>query len=81
MYVLNMRTTVDIDMDIMMACKSMAKEKGMSLGKALSDMARKGFGMAGSAKRNALGIPMLPSRSGVVVTNEIIDQLRDEMGI
>ena len=38
-----MRTTVTIDDDVLAAARALAKQNGTSLGRALSEMARRGF--------------------------------------
>ena len=38
-----MRTTVTIDDDVLAAARALAKRRGISLGKALSELARRGF--------------------------------------
>lgn len=73
-----MRTTLDIDDDVLFAAKEMAKRRGMSMGKALSDLARQALSRrAETPSRN--GVPIFPhqAESGVV-TLELINQLRDE---
>lgn len=73
-----MRTTLDIDDDVLFAAKEMAKRKGTSMGKALSDLARQALSrQAETPSRN--GVPLFPrqAESGVV-TLELINQLRDE---
>ena len=73
-----MRTTLDIDDDVLFAAKEMAKRKGTSMGKVLSDLARQALSrQADILSRN--GVPLFPrqAESGVV-TLELINQLRDE---
>jgi len=73
-----MRTTLDIDDDVLFAAKEMAKRKGTSMGKVLSDLARQALSrQADTPLRN--GVPLFPrqAESGVV-TLELINQLRDE---
>jgi len=38
-----MRTTLDIDEDILAAAKELARQKGITAGKVLSNLARKGL--------------------------------------
>lgn len=73
-----MRTTLDIDEDVLFAAKEMAKRRGVSMGKALSDLARQALSrQTETLLRN--GVPLFPpqAESGVV-TLELINQLRDE---
>lgn len=82
-----MRTTLDIEDDVLMAARETARRNKLSIGAVISDLARRTLTAqstdrgrrrekqhAGLAK---LGIEPLPRRGGVV-TNEIINQLRDD---
>jgi len=73
-----MRTTLDIDEDILLAAKEIARDQKTNVGKVVSDMARKGFNRPVKFKtRN--GIPLFPRKPGAgVVTLEIVNRLRDE---
>ena len=73
-----MRTTLDIDEDILLAAKEIARDQKTNVGKVVSDMARKGFNRPVKFKtRN--GIPQLPRRpGGGVVTLDLVNRLRDE---
>lgn len=87
-----MRTTLDIDDDLLFAAKEMARRERKSAGKVVSELMRKGLTGHGDtghgaeqqtekAKRlAAYGLHPLPHR-GVVVTNELVNKLRDELGI
>jgi hypothetical protein len=82
-----MRTTLDIEDDVLLAAKETARQRKLSLGAVISDLARQALlQSAGSAVGRAkpartrlarLGIHPLPKRGGMV-TNETIDQLRDD---
>ena len=81
-----MRTTLDIDDDVLAAAKELSRRQSVSAGKVLSQLARQalaGAGAAGRAQRAAPGVAgfrPLASR-GKPVTNEIIDSLRDAEGV
>ena len=84
-----MRTTLDIDDDVLMAARKLAREDKVSTGAALSRLARAALAIAPGAGRGAkhvtavkspLGIALLPKRDEVI-TNEHINRLRDELGI
>lgn len=92
-----MRTTLDIADDVIFAAKEIAKRESKSVGQVISDLARRAFatGLAqpyqegqagGSAPRHvserlaAYGIEPMPSR-GAVISNQLIDRLRDQEGI
>lgn len=73
-----MRTTVDLDEDILLAAKALARERGVSVGKVISDLARQALARADAAQTRS-GIPLFPVQPGArVVTLELINQLRDE---
>jgi hypothetical protein len=84
-----MRTTLDIDDDVLMAVREIASREKRTAGKVLSDYTRRGM-LAGDstpctpkqgmpyAMKN--GIPILPSR-GEVVTTGSIQSIMDEEGI
>lgn len=77
-----MRTTLDIEEDVLSAVKELAEYEGTSAGKVISRLARKG--LIGNDQPRQMtyrnGVPILPSR-GVIVTNEIINKIREEEGI
>jgi len=83
-----MRTTLDIADDVLFAAKELARREKKPLGQVISELARRAFtqsdapwGTTGVAEPLAdYGIHPLPPR-GVVVSNELIDRLRDEEGI
>jgi hypothetical protein len=73
-----MRTTVDLEDDILMAAKEIARQRGVTLGKVLSDLARQAMTRqpAGSTRD---GVPLFPVQADAgVVTLELVNQLRDE---
>lgn len=78
-----MRTTLDIEEDVLVAVKEIARHEKTTAGKVISRLARKGlsgdiYGTKKVESRN--GVPLLPRR-GVIVTNELIDRIREEEGI
>lgn len=89
-----MRTTLDISDDILFAAKELARREKKSLGQVISELARRAFAtQAGTFPANGTapvpqvserlatyGIHPLPKRGGIV-TNELIDRLRDAEGI
>jgi len=74
-----MRTTVDIEEDVLAAAKEIARRRGVSIGKVLSDLVRQALARPGTTStRN--GIPLFPVQpNAAVITPELIQQLRDEM--
>jgi hypothetical protein len=74
-----MRTTLDVDDDVLQAVKEIAANRGTTAGKVLSDLARKGLTPARSGRvRN--GVPLMPRRpKGSPRPNmEEVNRLRDE---
>lgn len=76
-----MRTTLDIDDDVLNAAKELAAVRGTSAGKVISELARKGLSPAPgtqSATRN--GVPVLPSRGADAprITMRRVNDLRDD---
>jgi hypothetical protein len=89
-----MRTTLDIADDVLFAAKALARQEKKSLGQVVSELARRAFASPVGAAQpglpsaplqveeelKAYGIAPLPAR-GILVSNELIDRLRDEQGI
>ena len=84
-----MRTTLDIEDDVLRAAKELARSGHTTAGRIISDLVRRALtqhlpavsvGATKVAEPAAVhGFRPFPSR-GVVVTNEQVDQLRDETG-
>lgn len=74
-----MRTTLDIDEDVLLAAKELARHKKQSMGKVLSELARDSLTRQDTGTtRNE--VPLFPKRAdGQVVTLELVNRLRDEM--
>jgi len=73
------RTTLDIDDDVLQATKELAANRRTTAGKVLSDLARQALEPAGrQAVRN--GVPLLPRRrrGSPKPTMELVNRLRDE---
>ena len=87
-----MRTTLDIADDVLFAAKEIAQKEKKSIGQVMSDLARKAFAMGAYPQEAATqapqvserlaryGIEPVPAR-GVVISNELIDRLRDAEGV
>ncbi|MBI2969970.1 MAG: antitoxin [Gammaproteobacteria bacterium] len=78
-----MRTTLDIDGDVLEAAKALARRTGRTAGAVLSELARRALtsvppGASGSGKpaKGVGGFVPFESRGGVV-TNAQIDRLRE----
>jgi hypothetical protein len=73
-----MRTTLDIEEDVIRAAKEIARQRGMTVGQVLSDLARKSLTRKPSLSKKH-GLPVFPIQPDAgVVTLETINQLRDE---
>jgi hypothetical protein len=91
-----MRTTLDIADDVLYAAREIAQREKKSLGATISDLARRAFAQSGdsnaigpatnasppkvSERLASYGFHPLPARGGIV-SNELIDRLRDAEGI
>ncbi len=92
-----MRTTLDIADDVLFAAKELAQREKKSLGQIISELARRAFTQPTpldslstgvetpvtphvSERLASYGIRPLPARGGIV-SNELIDRVRDAEGI
>jgi hypothetical protein len=75
-----MRTTLDIDEDVLQAAKELAAKHKSTAGKILSELARKSLEPSQrDVTRYRHGVPLLPPRPGErQVTMAIVNSLRDE---
>jgi hypothetical protein len=73
-----MRTTLELDDDLLAEARKLAKQEGLSLGRVISDLARKSLAERGEVKvRN--GFRLLPSKPGAARHDmELVNRLRDE---
>jgi hypothetical protein len=71
-----MRTTVDLDEDILRTAKQLARESDQSLGRVLSDLARRGLTPAPRKYKTRNGVPLLMPKSGAkTFTSEHVKEL------
>ena len=76
----SMRTTLDIDEDVLQAAKELASARGTTAGRVLSELARRGLTPEKAAKvRN--GVPLLPRRppGSPRMTMKLVNELRDDV--
>ena len=76
-----MRTTLDLDDDVLASAKEIALREKKTAGQVLSELARKGLtqGDQGAARGKATSFGFAPFASrGARVTSELIRKLRDE---
>ena len=73
-----MRTTLEIDDTVLAAARSLAKSRGLSLGAAVSGLARRGLSSRSSAVVDYSYSPFpVMIGDGEVVTDALILELRD----
>jgi hypothetical protein len=74
-----MRTTLDIDDDLLQAAKELAETRRTTAGRVISDLLRKALEPGRTLKvRN--GVPLLPRRppGSPKITMKLVNELRDE---
>ena len=73
------RTTLDLDEDVLQAAKEMAAARGTTAGKVLSDLARKAL-TPSRVSRVRNGVPLLPRRPAGArrPTMQQVNELRDD---
>ncbi|CAN5118762.1 ribbon-helix-helix domain-containing protein [soil metagenome] len=74
-----MRTTLNLDDDVLSAVKDRARREGRSIGEVISDLARQALTgpMPGRSGEETHGFFPVPSR-GPLVSNAVIDGLRED---
>jgi len=77
-----MRTTLDLDQDVLLAAKEIATRSKRTAGAVISEVFRRGLHAApptarSPGKKVAAGFEVIPA-NGRVVTKELVRQLRDE---
>jgi hypothetical protein len=81
-----MRTTIDLEYDTLIAAKEIARAENTSLGKVISRLVRQAL-IGGAAPQTISNLPATATGfvpfgpRGVVVSNELINRLRDADGI
>ena len=84
MMIANMRTTLDIDDDLLVAAKEIYRRQGVSQGLVISCLLR--AALTGSTEttaptsKNSGGFKPFPAL-GSVISNELIDKLRESEGL
>lgn len=76
-----MRTTVDLDEDVLRVAKHLAQEREQSLGRVLSDLVRRGLQPASAAVARHGTIPTLPRKSAAqpVTAHAVKELLESEL--
>lgn len=80
-----MRTTLDIDTEVLATVKEIARKQRRSAGAVLSELARKGLTQASAStdqdqSESFLGFSPL-SAGDRIVSDDTVDRLRDELGV
>jgi hypothetical protein len=81
-----MRTTLDIEEDVLQAARELAAKEKSTAGAVISRLAREGLLSAGSQSRPLEpairnGVPVFPARPEEIVTLEHVQRLMDEEGL
>ena len=72
-----MRTTLDIDDQLLAIARALAREKGISLGAAVSEIMRRGLEVRRT--RTKRGFPVFEAPPGTpIITDEMVARYRDE---
>jgi len=74
-----MRTTIDIDDDVLADAEQLAKQTSHTVGKVLSTLSRTPLKVSLTAAGSRSGFPLLPMRDPTPVTLEFVNRLRDEL--
>lgn len=82
-----MRTTLEIEDDILLAAKELARRGGTTAGRVISELARQALTQTPVVPANSVAEPVavygfqpFPKRGGVV-GNDLVDRLRDDEGV
>lgn len=75
-----MRTTLDVDDDVLRAAKEIAASRGTTAGRVLSDLARKALEPSRRPRRVRNGVPLMPRRKkgSPLPTMDLVNRLRDD---
>lgn len=74
-----MRTTLNLDDDVLLAVKELAELRGATAGEVLSELARTALAADRAAGGVRNGVPLLQPVGGEgIVTPEVVDRLRDD---
>ena len=73
-----MRTTIDLDEDVLRVAKSLARERGQSIGRVISDLFRLALRPPTTEIQERNGVSLLPRRGEAQpVTSELVKELLD----
>ena len=73
-----LRTTLDIEDDVMLAVKQLSRQRHETAGRLVSELVRKAL-LPKTRGRERNGVPLFPIKPGsAVVTLDLVNRLRDE---
>lgn len=75
-----MRTTIDLDDDVLQAAKELATKEKSTAGKVISTLVRRALGASPAATRRKNTVPVLQPR-GDVITLDHVRKLMDQEGV
>jgi len=74
-----MRTTLNLDDDVLWAAKELAALRGVPMGRIVSDLLRVALAAPGEQPARRNGVPLLPRRAGArPVSLAVVNALRDD---
>lgn len=73
-----MRTTLDLDEKVLAAARSKARAENISLGRAVSELALAGLLPTRTEPESSSGFPVITGNPGHVLSDELVEQLRDD---
>jgi hypothetical protein len=73
-----MRTTLDLDDDVLSAAKALAAHRGLTAGQVVSELARKGLAADKPKARVRNGVPLFRRVPGRIVTPQMVQAVLDE---
>jgi len=77
-----MRTTLDIDEDVLESAKELAARRGTTAGRVLSELARSALMPRERSARTRNGVRLLQARKGArLVTPEMVKRLLDDLDL
>jgi Arc/MetJ family transcription regulator len=75
-----MRTTIDIDDDVLQAAKELAMKEKSTAGRVISQLARRTLAAVSATKRTRNTVPVLPRR-GDMITLDHTRKLMEQEGV
>lgn len=76
---IDVRTTLNLDDDVLEAVKEMAAVQRRTVGEVISELARRSLSASGPRRRVRNGVPLLPGRRGVRVTSALVRRLEEDL--